>query len=236
MELFEQIRREYEHGVGTIKGVARKLGVHRRMVREAIATAIPAPRKMPVRERPKLGPATGFIDGILESDRKAPRKQRHTAHRIWVRMRKEKPEIEVAECTVRRYVRQRKREMGLKGSEIFVPQSYRWGREGQVDWYEAWAELGGERQKLFVFCMRSMASGGAFHQAYPHATQQAFLEAHEWAFPLFRRHLRTVEVRQSHECSEKDPARTAARGSGAIHRLPLTLGIPERFLQSGAGQ
>ena len=83
MELFEQIRREYEHGVGTIKGVARKLGVHRRMVREAIANAVPPARKRPVRERPQLGPATEFIDGILEADRKAPRKQRHTAHRIW---------------------------------------------------------------------------------------------------------------------------------------------------------
>jgi hypothetical protein len=45
--------------------------------------------------------------------------------------------------------------------------------------------LDGERQKLFVFCMRSMASGGAFHQTYPHATQQAFLEAHELAFRYF---------------------------------------------------
>jgi hypothetical protein len=112
VELFEQIRREYEHGVGTIKGVARKLGVHRRMVREAIGNAIPPARKAPVRERPKLGPAEEFIDGILESDRKAPRKQRHTAHRIWMRLRKEKPEIEVAECTVRRYVRQRKQNWG----------------------------------------------------------------------------------------------------------------------------
>lgn len=185
MELFEQIRREYEHGVGTIKGVARKLGVHRRMVREAIANAVPRARKAPVRALPKLGPARDFIDGILETDRKSPRKQRHTAHRIWVRLRKERPEVEVAECTVRRYVRQRKREMGLKGGETFVPQSYRWGQEAQVDWYEAWAELGGERQKLFVFCMRSMASGGAFHQAWPHATQQAFLEAHEAAFGYF---------------------------------------------------
>src|SRR5216684_2704485 len=65
LELFEQIRREYEHGVGTIKGVARKLGVHRRMVREAIANAVPPARKRPVCERPQLGPATEFIDGIL---------------------------------------------------------------------------------------------------------------------------------------------------------------------------
>lgn len=135
MELFEQIRREYEHGVGTIKGVARKFGVHRRMVREAIANAVPPARKKATRARPKLGPATEFIDGILESDRKAPRKQRHTAHRIWVRLRKERPEIKVAECTVRRYVRQRKRELGLKGGETFVPQSYHWGQEAQVDWY-----------------------------------------------------------------------------------------------------
>ena len=56
MELFEEIRREYEFGVGTIKGVARKLGVHRRMVREAVASALPPPRKKPARRRAKLAP------------------------------------------------------------------------------------------------------------------------------------------------------------------------------------
>jgi hypothetical protein len=59
------------------------------------------------------------------------------------------------------------------------------GVEGQVDWYEAYAELGGEQRKLQVFSMRSMASGGAFHRAYLRATQQAFLEAHEEAFAFF---------------------------------------------------
>ena len=56
---------------------------------------------------------------------------------------------------------------------------------GQVDWYEAWVDIDGERQKVYVFCMRSMASGAAFHCAYRHASQQAFLEAHEWAFAYF---------------------------------------------------
>lgn len=185
MELYEQIRREYEHGAGTIRAVARKFGVHRREVRKALESAIPPERKMAERERPKLAAAMPFIDGILESDRQAPRKQRHTAHRIWTRLRRELPEMAVAESTVRQYVRAKKAALGLLGREVFIAQSYAWGREGQVDWYEGWAELDGERRKMYLFCLRSMASGGAFHRAYPHANQQAFLEAHELAFAYF---------------------------------------------------
>ncbi len=185
MELFEEIRREYEFGVGTIAGVSKKLKVHRRMVREAVNSALPKPRKKTERPRFKLGAASAFIDQILELDRKAPRKQRHTAHRIWERIRGELPECQICERTVRLYVHERKIALGLTFHETFVPQSYQWGVEAQVDWYEAYADLSSERTKLQVFSMRSMASGAAFHCAFLHATQQAFLEAHELAFAFF---------------------------------------------------
>ena len=93
VELFEQIRREYEFGAGTIQGVARKLGVHRRMVREAVRSATPARRKKSERPQVKMAPAAAFIDAILEADRRAPRKQRHTARRIWDRIHADVPEL-----------------------------------------------------------------------------------------------------------------------------------------------
>src|SRR5260370_30250289 len=81
VELYEEIRREDELGGGTRKGIARKLGVHRRMLRQALADAQPPERRRTQRERPVVGPLIAFIDAILEGDRKSPRKQRHTAHR-----------------------------------------------------------------------------------------------------------------------------------------------------------
>lgn len=184
MELFEEMRRDHAAGQ-TIKAIAVKHGVHRRMVRQAVASAIPPARKAGVRERPKLAAVKEAIDLMLTGDLAAPRKQRHTAQRIWARLKELHPEAAISSSTVRRYVSDRKRELGLKSREVFVPQSYRAGEEAQVDWFEAVAVLSGERKTLQFFSMRSMASGDAFHRAYTNATQQAFLEAHEHAFAFF---------------------------------------------------
>lgn len=93
---------------------------------------------------------------------------------------------------MRRYVRKRKRECGLTAAEIFVPQCYAPGQEAQADWYEATVRLGDSERKLHFFSMRSMASGDAFHRAYPHPTQQALLDAHEKAFAYFGGVFRTL--------------------------------------------
>src|SRR3954470_14956110 len=91
MDLFEQLRREHEFGIGTIAGVAAKFGVHRRVVRQALANALPPPHRYPPRARPKLGVVAAFIDKVLDEDRRAPRKQRHTARRLYRRILTEFP-------------------------------------------------------------------------------------------------------------------------------------------------
>jgi hypothetical protein len=78
VELFEEIRRGYGAGE-TVQGLAKKQE----------------------RKQPKIGPLKDAIERMLDADRQAPRKQRHTAHRIWTRLRDEHPGFPVAEVTVR---------------------------------------------------------------------------------------------------------------------------------------
>ena len=125
MELFEVIRREYESGEGSVRGVARKLRVHRRMVRDAIRNAIPPGRKKPDRPHWKLQAVIPQIEAMLGEDRSAPRKQRHTAHRIWQRLKNEKPDFAINERTIRQYVRRRRFALGVV-TEGFDPG--RWER------------------------------------------------------------------------------------------------------------
>lgn len=184
VELFELIRREYEHGIGTIKGVAKIFGIHRRVVRQALASSVPPDRQIPERQKPKISLVMGFVDEILEADKKVRKKQRHTAHRIWERILKER-NVSICESVVRSFVRTRKRELGLKGQAVTIPQLYSPGQEAQVDWFEADVKILGVLTTIQFFCMRSMYSGGAFHRAYLRSTQQAFLEAHEYGFRHF---------------------------------------------------
>jgi hypothetical protein len=125
VELFEQIRQEYEFGLGTITGVVQKLGVHRRMVREAIGNAMPKTTEQDRTAALKLKAAVESVDAVLEVDCKAPRKQRHTAHRIWERIQRELLDYKIGE-TVRQYVHNRKIALGILVRETCVPQSYPW--------------------------------------------------------------------------------------------------------------
>jgi transposase len=185
VELFERIRRDRDREGLSIRELARRHGVHRRAVRQALASPLPPPRKRPERRpAPKLGPYRPLIDEWLRADREAPRKQRHTAKRIWQRLLDEH-DVDVAETTVRDYVRRRRRELGEAVDEVFVPQVHEPGVEAEVDWGEAEVEIAGVRRKVYLFLMRACYSGAAFVIAFDRATQQAFLEAHVEAFHFF---------------------------------------------------
>jgi len=86
VDLFARIRDDHRQlGLG-VRALSRRHGVHRRTVREALGSPVPAARKRPSRQSPVLDAAAGLIDAMLREDLDAPRKQRHTSRRIWHRL------------------------------------------------------------------------------------------------------------------------------------------------------
>jgi len=185
VELFEQIRRDWRAGGSSIRELAIRHHVHRRAVRQALASAVPPPRKAyPPRPRPAIGPYMQVIDEWLLADRDVPRKQRHTARRIWQRLVAEHG-AGVAEVTVSRYVARRRAELGLDKVQVTVPQSHAPGAEAEVDFGEFHAMIAGVLLKLWLFVMRLSCSGRAFHVAFATQAQEAFLEGHVLALEYF---------------------------------------------------
>jgi transposase/predicted nucleic acid-binding protein len=185
VELFEQIRRDRRAGESSIRELAVRHHVHRRTVRQALASALPPPRKAyQQRPRPGLDPYAQVIDGWLLADRDVPRKQRHTARRVWQRLVAEHGAT-VAEVTVSRYVARRRQELGLENTEVMVSQAHAPGAEAEVDFGEFHAMIAGVLLKLWMFVMRLSCSGRAFHVAFATQAQEAFLEGHVLAFEYF---------------------------------------------------
>lgn len=185
VELFEQIRRDKDREDLSERALAARYQVGRGTVRQALESPIPPARKRPERRpAPKLGEYHQLIDSWLTADLEAPRKQRHTARRIWRRLVDEHG-VDVAEPTVREHVRKRRRELGLTVGQVFVPQAHTPARTAEVDWGQALVELAGSPVTVHVFVMRSCFSGAAFSMASPVETQQAFLEGHALAFDWF---------------------------------------------------
>lgn len=121
------------------------------------------------------------IEEILEGDKDAPRKQRHTARRIFVRLVDEAG-YSGSERTIRHMVAELKNKPAAKAS---VPLLFRPGLDGQVDFGESYADIGGQRVKLHGFEMRLNYSRKKFVQYFPSTDKEAFLEGHVRAFEHF---------------------------------------------------
>jgi len=162
--------------------LAERHGVHRRTVRQALASAVPPPRKVyPGRPRPAIDPFVEVIDSWLLADREVPPKQRHTARRVWQRLVAEHGAT-CAEVTVSRHVARRRVELGLDRVQVAVPQTHAPGAEAEVDFGEFYASVAGSLLKVWMFVLRLSYSGRAFHVAFATQAQEAFLEGHVLAF------------------------------------------------------
>ena len=184
MQLYEQIRRVEEREKLSIRALSRRFGVHRRDVRAALEAAVPAPPKTPERPAPKMDRFKAIIDGWLEADRSLPRKQRHTARRVWQRLVDEH-DADVGESTVRRYVKVVRERQTTPLIEVAVPQHHPLGAEAEVDFGSIHVYFNGVLTEMAMFILRLSASGRAYPRAYLNEAQEVFLDGHVRAFDHF---------------------------------------------------
>jgi len=187
VELFAAIRFDWQRYQMPVRALARKYDVHRRTVRQAIASPVPPDRKVPERAAPVREAVAGWIDEMLREDLAAPRKQRHTARRVFERLADEHG-AQVSYSYVAKYVARRRAEIaaqdrdGAEGLAGFVPQAREPGAEAEVDFGDVTVELGGQLSRCFMFACRLSYSGKACHRVFASQAQEAFLEGHVTAF------------------------------------------------------
>ena len=180
VELYARVRRACLVEGMSRREAARVFGLDRKTVAKMLSYSLPPGyrRRQPVR-RPKLDPFIGIIERILAEDREQPRKQRHTAKRIFERLRDEYG-FEGGYTIVKDHVREQRRQM----REMFVPLSHPAGH-AQVDFGEAAAVIGGVERKVRFFAMDLPQSDACFVKAYPGETSEAFCDGHLSAFAFF---------------------------------------------------
>jgi hypothetical protein len=189
VELYARIREDHRQlGLG-VRALSRRHGVHRRMVREALASPVPASRKTPVRQSPVLDAVTELIDAMLREDLDAPRKQRHTSRRIWQRLADEHDAL-VSYSYVCQYAGPRRAQIeaehraGSGSVAGFVPQAKEPGAEAEVDFGPVSIVLAGEVAACHLFAYRLSFSGKGVHRVYACCAQEAFFEGHVTAFEV----------------------------------------------------
>ena len=177
VDVYLRIRRAVMVEGMSVREASRVFGLHRDTVRKMLAYSVPPGyRRQTQPRRPKLEPFTGVIDRILDGDHHVPKKQRHTAKRIYERLRDEYG-FDGGYTVVKDYVREHRRQT----KEMFVPLSHPPG-QAQCDFGEALVVIGGVEQKAHCFVLDLPHSDGCFVKAYPAETTEAFLDGHVSAF------------------------------------------------------
>jgi transposase len=180
VDLYARVRRACHVEGMSQRQAARLFGIDPKTVSKMLRFSVPPGyRRSQPPARPKLDGVTGIIDRILEEDQGRPRKQRHTARRIFARLKAEHG-FAGGETIVKDYVRERR----LGGREMFVPLVHPPGH-GQADFGEAVAVIGGEERRIHFLAVDLPHSDACFVKAYPAETAEAFCDGHNAAFAFF---------------------------------------------------
>ena len=169
------IRQLWKQGEA-VTDIARKVGVCRNTVYKCIREEDFSPQVPTVKERAKLlDPYRPLIVSWLEDDRKEWRKQRHTSHRIWVRLTTEEG-VECAESTVRDYVRMLREELGHSDADDFLDQVWPPG-EAQADFGEADFCIRGVKTRMSYFVLTFPYSNIGIAQVFPGENAECVCQA-----------------------------------------------------------
>lgn len=179
MELYLKVRLACSEGMSQ-RAAAKHINISRDRVAKMLSySAPPGYRRQATVRRPKLDGFIAIIDGWLEGDRSAPRKQRHTAKRIFDRLREERGFIG-GYTIIKDYVREHER----RHQEMFVPLAHPPG-QALADFGEAMVVIGGVEQKAHFFAFDLPHSDAGYVRAYPAAVAEAWVDGHVHAFAFF---------------------------------------------------
>lgn len=174
---YDLVRRLYYRDGLSKRKISRRTGLHRKTINKMLLYARPPGYRLShPRSKSKLCAFIGVIDQILEDDRTAPTKQRHTARRILVRLQQEYG-FTGSYTIVKDYVREKKKRL----REVFFPLEHRRGTS-QVDFGAARVVIGGRQLKAYLFCLALPYSDTVFVKAYPTEALETVQDGHNAAY------------------------------------------------------
>jgi transposase len=179
MDQWIELRRKIRNEEVSLRQLERETGIGRQTLRKIRDNSQPPGyrRTKPI-VKPKISPYLDRIKAIIESDKQMPKKQRHTAKRIWEILQSKG--FDGGYTIVKDAVRQIKK----TSKEVFMPLSQRPG-EAQVDFGHALVNFNGTLKKVVFFVMSMVHSDAMFVMAFPRECTESFLESHVRAFDFF---------------------------------------------------
>ena len=179
VELYHKVRVACADGMSQ-RAAAKHFNVSRDTVHKMLSySSPPGYRRQSTPARPKLDGFVAIIDKWLEEDRSVPRKQRHTAKRVFDRLRTEHG-FTGGYTIIKDYIREHEQ----RSREMFVPLAHPAG-DAQADFGEALVEIGGVEQKAYFFALDLPHSDACYVRAYPAAVAEAWVDGHVHAFGFF---------------------------------------------------